>query len=425
MVFNISQILYTLLYSIGLFFLFPREFLKRPKAQRIPWLKEKFTLLKPVEFERKTSCIWVHAVSLGEVLAIAPLVEELSKKYNIILTTITDTGREVALKRFKPSYIKVFYLPFDYPFLIKRFIRKTKAKALLLTETELWPNLILTASILIPLGLINGRLSQKSFKRYKWIKIFLKELFNRFVFFAVQEEEYGKRFKALGASSEKIKVVGNLKFDLSIPAVSFKELEVLPRPIIIAGSTHHPEEELILKIFKESVKRGTLILVPRHPERFELVEKLILSIIEEGEIYLRYSKLKATSVAMKSSKVIVLFDVMGKLSSLYRICDLAIIGGSFIPHGGQNPLEALYWKKPVIIGPHSENFPFVSELVKVGGIVQTTAENLKKVFEDLLNHPEKAKNLSEKGYTFFSKKRGALERTLKLIEDYLFPSQVS
>ncbi|MFN3505439.1 MAG: 3-deoxy-D-manno-octulosonic acid transferase, partial [Caldimicrobium sp.] len=184
---------------------------------------------------------------------------------------------------------------------------------------------------------------------------------------------------------------------------------------------HHPEEELIITAFKESVKKGSLILVPRHPERFDIVEKLILSLRKE-ETYLRYSKLKEPFEKVECRKVIVLFDVMGKLSSLYRICDLAIIGGSFIPHGGQNPLEVLYWKKPVIIGPSIENFPFISEFVQSGGILQTTPDNLKNVLEDLLAHPEKAKNLSEKGYLLFLEKRGALERTLKLIEECLLLS---
>ncbi|MFN3921953.1 MAG: 3-deoxy-D-manno-octulosonic acid transferase, partial [Caldimicrobium sp.] len=315
--------------------------------------------------------------------------------------------------------VKIFYLPFDIKFCLKNFLKGTKAKALFLTETELWPNLILTTSSQIPIALINGRLSEKSFKRYKGIKFFIKPLLKRFEFLAVQEENYAKYFNQLGVEREKIKVVGNLKFDIFLKEIDFPELNNLPKPIILAGSTHSQEEELILKAFLEVFSQGTLIIVPRHPERFDKVEKVILSRLKENTLFIRYSSIKDTFPEFKSKRVILLFDEMGKLASLYRICDFAIIGGSFVPHGGQNPLEAIYWKKPVIVGPYMENFPFVEEFIKKKGLLQVNPENLERILKELIKNPHIAKEIAERGYEIFLKKRGALEKTLELIRNLI------
>lgn len=409
--------LYTLLYLLALFYFLPKEFFKRPKHLRKKWLREKFGLMDKLKFEKEAPILWIHAVSVGEVLAITPLIEKLGSNYNILLTTITDTGREIAEKKLNHSFIKIFYLPLDLGFCLRTFINRTKPKALFLTETELWPNLILTASSQIPVALLNGRLSERSFKRYKLVKFFLKPLLSKFSFLAVQEEIYAKYFSQLGAPKEKIIIVGNLKFDLTLKEIDFPELTPLPRPIILAGSTHFPEEELILQAFLKIVSSGTLILVPRHPERFDKVEKLILSLIKEKASYLRYSRIKDTFPEIKSKRMILLFDEMGKLSSLYRICDLALVGGSFIPHGGQNPLEAIYWKKPVLTGPHMDNFPFVEEFVKKKGLLQVNPENLELILKELLTYPEKAKEIAERGYELFHKWKGALEKTATLIKN--------
>lgn len=411
--------LYTLLYALALFFLFPREYLKRKKGQRRQWLKEKFAWIEKPQFEKKAPVLWIHAVSVGEVLAISSLIKALSQHYNIVLTTITDTGKEVASKTFQEPSVKILYLPFDFRSLIKRFLHKIEAKALFLTETELWPNLILEASSSIPVALINGRVSEKSFKRYKMIKFFIKPLLERMSFLAVQEELYAERLEKLGAPSEKIKVVGNLKFDLQVKEIEFPELAHLNRPILIAGSTHPSEEEIILKAFQETISKGTLIFVPRHPERFDEVEKLLLSLKKREDLVLRYSQLKRALPSFEAQRCLLLFDEMGKLSALYRICDLAIIGGSFIPHGGQNPLEALYWKKPVITGPHMENFPFVKEFVASFGLLQVTPEKLASALRELIEKPQKAKLLAENGHNLLFTKRGALEKTLRLIRELI------
>lgn len=411
--------LYSLIYLLGLLLLFPKEYLKRPKSLRRVWLKEKLGLGERPTFSRELPVIWAHAVSVGEILALAPLLEKLASSYNILLTTITDTGKKVALERYRHLPIRVYYLPFDLKCLVKNFIKKISPKALLITETELWPNLIITASKFMPIALINGRMSDRSFKGYLRLKRFFKPLLERFTLMALQEEKYRSFFQALGAKPERIFVTGNMKFDLQPVAKDFPELENLPKPIIIAGSTHDPEEVLITQAFLKISKGGTLILVPRHPERYTEVEEKTKALLPKDIAFSRYSEISPQGLNKTQKGLILLFDKMGFLSSLYRIGDIAIIGGSFIPHGGQNPLEALYWQKPVITGPHMENFPFVREFVEKGGVIQVTAENLSFYLDELLTYPEKAKAIAKRGYELLQEKRGSTEKTLKLLKTYL------
>lgn len=412
-------LLYSILYGLAIILLFPREFFKRPKGLRIQWLREKLGLINPPHFLRNTPILWIHAVSVGEVSSLTPLIKELSKDYNIVITTITDTGKNVAEKRFSGLPVKVYYLPFDLPCPLKRFYEKIKPKALFITETELWPNLIKVIAQKIPLALINGRISEKSFKNYFPFRFFFRPLLEKMAFLAVQEDIYAERFKALGVNPKKIKVVGNLKFELNPEKKDFPELESLPGPILLAGSTHPPEEELILKAFLESSSEGTLILVPRHPERFSEVEEIIKNHLPKEDFYAKYSSIKGKNLELTASRGVILFDEMGALASLYRICDLAIIGGSFIPHGGQNPLEAIFWKKAVIIGPYTENFPFVREFVEKKSLLQVEAKDLALQIRELIELPEKRHHLGESAYKILKEKGGALSKTLRLIEELI------
>lgn len=412
-------LLYSILYGLAIFLLFPKEFFKRPKGLRIQWLKEKLGLIKPPNFTKKAPILWIHAVSVGEVTSLTPLIKELSQNYNIVITTITNTGKSVAEKRFSELPVKVYYLPFDLPCPLKRFYERLEPKALLITETEFWPNLIKVISQKVPLALINGRISEKSFKNYFRFRFFFRSLLEKMAFLAVQEDIYAERLKALGLNPEKIKVVGNLKFELNPEKRDFQELESMPRPILLAGSTHPPEEALILKAFLESTSEGTLILVPRHPKRFPEVEEIIKNYLPMEDFYSKYSSIKGKALEIKASRGVILFDEMGVLASLYRICDLAIIGGSFIPHGGQNPLEAIFWKKAVIIGPHTENFPFVKEFTERNALLQVKSKDLALHLKELINLSEKRHYLGECAHKILQEKRGALPKTLKLVEELI------
>jgi len=411
--------LYTLLYYLVIGIFLPKEYLKRPPQLRKKWLKEKLALFTKTDFISQRKVIWIHAVSVGEVIAISSLIKSLAKEYDILLSTITDTGNQVASQKFKDLPVKIIYLPLDCPFAIKRTLKTFNPSALLIAETEIWPNLILTSSKKILVFLINARISDKSFRRYKKIKFFLKPILNNFSLIAVQDEKYKNRFKDLGVPEDKIVLTGNTKFDIEIPYISFLWENLVPRPIIVAGSTHFPEEKFITETFLKISIPSSLFIVPRHPERYKEVEKTINSMLDEKN-GIGFYKLSELPLDIKDfSKVIILVDQMGILGPLYRVADIAIIGGSFIPHGGQNPLEAIYWEKPVIFGPSMENFPFIKEFLEKDACLQVKEEELKDLLEDLLKNPNKRAELGKRAYQIFKQKTGATEKILNLLKTYL------
>lgn len=413
---------YTFIYYLIAGLILPREFLKRPRNLRLKWLRDKFAIFKQKVTHSSRSFIWVHCVSVGEVIALSTLIKKLSKNYNILLSTITDTGQKVAKDRFKGLPVETIYLPLDCPFAIKRTLKAFNPKALIIAETEIWPNLIHTAAKKIPVFLVNARLSEKSFKNYQKVKFFFKKVLDKLTLVVVQDKIYQEKFKALGVKEEKIVVTGNTKFDLEIPYVEFFWEGWVKKPVVIAGSTHHPEEEIITKAFLSAVNQGTLLIVPRHPERFDEVFSrlnLMLDNLEDVKLYRLSALSKEFSDLKEVKRCVLLIDQIGILGSLYRIGDLAIIGGSFIPHGGQNPLEAFYWKKPVIFGPSMENFPFIQEFLEKKACIQTKPENLSETLHHLLKNPEKLKALSEKAYQIYLSKTGATEKILNLLERYL------
>lgn len=415
------RLIYTLLYILALLFLLPKEYLRRPVNLRKSWLKEKFGIFRAkdnkISKSNRKGRIWIHAVSVGEVLAISGLVRELSKDHDIILSTITDTGNRVAKERFKENFVEVIYLPFDIPWAIDKTIKTLKPALLILTETELWPNLIFISSKKIPVVLVNGRLSEKSFRGYKRIKFFMKDLLKKLKLICVQEEIYRNRFIQIGAEDSKVHVTGNMKFDIKLQEISLPWENLIPRPVVVAGSTHKPEEEIILDAFLQ-LKTGTLILAPRHPERFDEVERLIHYKISNIRDVL-FLKFKEISLPLsKTAKIcIILLNQMGVLGSIYRLCDIAIVGGSFIPHGGQNPLEPAYWKKPIICGPYMHNFPFIEEFIENGGCIKTDSFGIRNLLNELLEKPDTLIKMGEKAFETFIKKTGATERTILLLRN--------
>lgn len=417
---------YTLIYLLALIVVLPKEYFKRPKTLRKRWIKEKFGFFDCQLLSPKPR-IWIHAVSVGEVLAVTNFVKKLSENFNIILSTITDTGQKIAQERFKNLPVNVIYLPFDIPTAIKRALRVFSPVALILTETEIWPNLIKYASEKIPVFLVNGRVSEKSFKGYKKVRFFIKDILKSVKLFFVQDEEYKRRLIYLGVSEEKIYVTGNMKFDLKIEKKEFPWEDSIPRPVFLAGSTHEPEEELILDAFLKLDIPSTLIVAPRHPERFNEVEELIKERIRnEKDIF--FSKIDdlTRNSKQKDLKVIILVDKIGILASLYRVCDLAIVGGSFIPHGGQNPLEPAYWRKPIVCGPYMYNFPFIEEFVKQGACFMVDEKALFNTIKELIENTERRNNAAETAYKIILKNAGATDKTINLImQSLLQPSQVN
>ncbi len=431
----ILMLIYSFLYSIALFFILPFQYKKRPKDLRKRWLKEKFGTFNFSLSTFNSSLIWVHAVSVGEVIASLPLLQKLKDRYpsvSLVLSTITDTGQKVAMEKV-PEGTKVIYLPFDLSFIFKRTFKKIHPALFITIETELWPNMLVTLKKRkIPAVVMNGRISDDSFKGYKKIKFFMRGIIDCVDLFCMQDAVYAGRIKELGAQEEKIRVIGSFKFDtapsLNIPAWT----KLLTHPVIIAGSTHRGEEELILSSFVELKKDFpdlTLIIAPRHPERFKEVEELVKA---KGLSYVKRSQLSSdsplhpftasparTDLADKPIYQIIILDAVGELASVYGVSDVAVIGGSFIAHGGQNLLEPAFWAKPIICGPHMENFPFAKEFYEKRAAIETDELNLFDRLKDILKSPEKRKAVGERARKIYDEKAGAVERAMKEIERFL------
>jgi 3-deoxy-D-manno-octulosonic-acid transferase len=437
--------LYSLLYCIALFFLFPVHYLKRPKQLRKRWVKEKFGFINPflsplAKGGIKGGIIWVHAVSVGEVMASLPLLKRLREKYSskkIILSTITDTGQKVGKER-APEGTSIVYLPFDIPFILRAVLKRFKPELLITIETELWPNIFkLFKEQGIPVILLNGRISDRSCRGYKKISFFMKRVLSHVDLFCMQSELDAKRIRSLGVNSKRVKVLGNFKFDTKPPSEIPEWAKRISGPVLIAGSTHEGEEELISSIYCELKKDFpdlNLIIAPRHPERFGVVENLLKS---KGIFFIKRSTIgiqesapsplkgedrsegEHTTCSSLPSGTVILLDTVGELSAVYGTSDIAIVGKSFKGHGGQNPLEPAYWGKPIICGPHMENFPFIRDFYDQGAAIEVNEEGLYSSLRELLFSPEKVRTMGEKSKEIYMKNTGAVEKAMEVLIQYI------
>jgi 3-deoxy-D-manno-octulosonic-acid transferase len=417
----------------------PFEYIKRPKELRKKWLGERFgkysaEVQKCDSAELKT--VWIHAVSVGEVISAVPLIKKIKERHTlreIVVSTVTDTGQKVAMEKIG-DIARIIYAPFDLPFAINRTVRRLKPSLFIVMETELWPNIIRILNRKgIPVLLMNGRISEKSFGGYKKLRFFIKDMLKNVRIFCMQDELYAERIKAMGAQIDKIKVIGNFKFDTKpssqIPEwtriLKEQESSVVRQAscvkrqefVIIAGSTHRTEEDIILDAYikiRNDFPATTLIIAPRHPERFIEVEELIK---KKGLEYIKKSDV--TGHGSRVTGVVVLLDVIGELASVYSVCDIAIMGGSFIEHGGQNPLEPAYWGKAIICGPHMENFPFIEEFYRSGGAIRVDSVNLYQALRELLGLPEKILSIGKAANKLYDKNSGATNRAMEIIGTYL------
>jgi len=362
-----------------------------------------------------TRPIWVHAVSVGEVMAAHPLIRELRKKYpdrKLILSTVTVTGNFTARRRV-PEADAVFYFPFDYPCIVRRVIRGINPLVVLVAETELWPNFFRELRKAgIPSAVINGRISPGSHRNYlKFNKLFSR-VFENITLFCMQSEADAARIRDIGAAPEKVMVSGNLKFDQKIPVIMPSPVTVQPgRKVITAGSTHRGEEEALLNIFSRlRIKFPNLLLIiaPRHPERFDEVEGLINTAGYECQ---RRTRLKGPV------KDVLLLDTIGELRAFYALCDIAFVGGSLVKVGGHNLLEPAAMKKPVIFSRYMYNFKEISEaLMSVGGgiMVKDKAE-LYVQLDKLLSDKELAMRMGECAFSVIEMNSGSSKKTIDAV----------
>jgi len=408
--------LYSFLYSLALLLFFPLEYLKRPRSLRSLWLSEKLGNPQITLKAHAGKTLWVHAVSVGEALAAATFIHEYLKSRpddRIIVSTITDTGRAVASERLR-GLAQVIYLPFDLPWPVSKVIDHIRPDALVIMETELWPNLIRTVKLnRIPVCLLNGRISEKSYGNYMRVKWIFKPVLDMVDVFCVQNEVYAERLRELGVSSDKVNITGSFKFDIKVKDEQLDWTLRLSGPVLIAGSTHKGEDEIVLDAYKRLLAEHpglNLVIVPRHPRRFDDV----WSLIEKDSVYC----IRRTALAETDGEItgaVILLDTVGELSMLYRAADVVVMGGSFIPHGGQNPLEPAYWGKPVLCGPHMENFPFIKEFYDSKAAIETSRDGLYDDLNGLLGTASRRDEMGSNAKAILERNRGAVGRAIKVI----------
>jgi len=365
---------------------------------------------------KRTRPIWVHAVSVGEVMAAHPLIRELKKKYpnrKLIISTVTVTGNYTARRRV-PEADAVFYFPFDFPCIVRRVIQGINPQIVLVAETELWPNFFRELKRSgIPSVVINGRISLKSYGNYLRFRELFRQVFDNVTLFCMQSEADAVRIKDIGADPHKVMVTGNLKFDQKLSVIKSPPIAIASgKKVITAGSTHKGEEAVLLDIFKQLRRKYPeliLIIAPRHPERFDEVEGLIN---RAGYDCQRRTKFKGRV------KDVLLLDTIGELRSFYSVCDIAFVGGSMVKVGGHNLVEPAAMKKPVIFSRYMFNFKEISEalLSAGGGVMVKDKAELYVQIDKLLSDQELARSMGEKAFSVIEMNSGAAQKTIDAVD---------
>lgn len=362
--------------------------------------------------------LWIHCASVGEVLAVRPLVLQWREKYpnhRLLMTTMTPTGAEQVAKAF--PFAEHRYLPMDWRFSVKSALKKITCKHLLIVETELWPNLLQLAKRQgMRIEVVNARLSERSFQRYQKFSLVSRPLFALPDCFLAHAQSDALRFEALGA--KKVLVTGSIKFDLAVPEEVFEanwRRQLGSRFVWVGGSTHHGEEDVLLRTHKTLMQKqanALLLLVPRHPERFEAVYTLAKQFFD------RVALRSQTPPDQWSDFDVVIGDSMGELMYYYQASDMAFVGGSLIKRGGHNPIEPALLGKAVLVGPHTFNFlDITNQLLQVNGAVRCQDEaQLERVVLDLAIQSSQRLRLGQTALRFAEKNQGAVTRVLAEID---------
>ncbi|HEX8650614.1 MAG TPA: 3-deoxy-D-manno-octulosonic acid transferase [Pyrinomonadaceae bacterium] len=432
-------LLYSLLLTLGVIALLPRlvyDAFRHGKyvaglGERLGWLPLIETRGRPV--------IWLHCVSVGETQAARPLARAIQRKFPshaLVVSTVTLTGQRIAREVFREEAAAVIYFPFDWAWSVRRSLRSVKPSAVVIMETELWPRFLRECRERhIAVALVNGRLSAGSFKRYRLIRSFISRVVSDLALALMQSEADAERIRALGLAPERVMVSGNIKFDAN--AVSLADQALTPelsarfqlqdeRSLIVAASTHAPEERIILEAFRqlrltEGTARTRLLIAPRHPERFEEVASLLRS---SGFRWVRRSSAPDAGDAVSE---VILLDTIGELRAVYPLADLVFVGGSIARTGGHNVLEPAAVGACIVTGAHTANFEAVMRVfLEADALVQLpplseeeTARALSGVFRELLLDDERRRKLASRALAVFEQNRGATERTVEVIAGLL------
>lgn len=419
------------LYSFLLYLAVPAVLIKLVlRARKSPayahrWC-ERFGFIKKLPNDKPI--IWIHSVSVGETIASAPMVHALMNQYrnhHFLITTMTPTGSE-RVKKIYGDRVSHVYCPYDLPDVQSRFLNRTHIKMALIMETELWPNTIAACKARnIPVVIINARLSEKSARGYAKLGSLTRNMMQNIHRVACQTENDGERFKQLGLPAERLTVTGSVKFDLSVDDEIHKSAALLKSTwesglgrttkILIAASTHDGEDKPILDAFRKIQEQLTdtlLLIVPRHPERFDRVFELSESL---GFNTIRHSQATETS---RDTEVII-GDTMGELMKLYATSDIAFVGGSLIENGGHNMLEPAALGIPVLSGPSIYNFMDISQQLEDAGGMKTiqNSDQLAEVVSDLLTDDAARKKMGSQAQTFVEGNKGSLQKLLKQVSE--------
>jgi len=380
-------------------------------------------LPRNIKFSRP---IWLHAVSVGEILSSKPLLAKIRQLYpdrQIVISTITSTGNKIAQGLIQDKDF-VFYLPLDLSFIVRRVIKRINPAVCIILETEIWPNVISCLNKEgIPIALVNARISDKSYGKYKLVRFIFKPILGKINIFCVQSKTDAERFISLGVDEDKVKVAGNMKFDIQKTDsvrqgtdLTFSEKDKL----IVAGSTHPGEEEIVLRVYKKLLAESSdlkLLIAPRHPERAKEIAGLV-SMYNFTPVLV--SGFRARAQQAQANPVFIL-DTVGQLASLYALATVVFVGGSLVKKGGHNVIEPAYFSKAIIVGPYMHNFNDITDcFLKTNALVMVNNENeFKNSLELLLKNDAKRNSLGENAYKLIQTQQGAVQKNLEQISIFL------
>src|SRR5215203_1415929 len=424
--------LYSILLGIGVLALLPRFLLDAARhGKYAAGLKERAGSLPPFDAGGRP-VVWLHCVSVGEAQAARPLARALLEGYPghaLVVSTTTLTGQRVAREAFKGQAARVFYFPFDWAWSVRRALRALNPSVVLMMETELWPRFFRECRRRgVSVALVNGRISEKSFGRYRAIRPFIRRVLSDLSLAAAQTNADAARLSALGLPPERLRVTGNVKFDIEEMAASPLTEELRrrfridkDRPLVVAASTHAPEERVALeslKLLHSDAKRPRLLVAPRHPERFGEVASLIEA---SGLSWARRTDAPRESDAACD---LILLDSIGELRAVYPLAEVVFVGGSVAPVGGHNVLEPALAARAVVTGPHTFNFKaIVAALLERDALVQlpetqgppADALSLARALRGLLDDEVRRRRTGERARAVLEENRGATARTVELL----------
>lgn len=441
-------LIYSMIFSVGVILAAPFYWWRKGRGQKPGYWRERFGNI-PFQ-EARPGAIWVHAVSLGETLAVAGLIKEMQRTFperKIYLSHVTPAGRAAGEARL-PSIAGRFYLPLDWRWTARKVLARIKPSLLVIVETEIWPNLLRAAHESgARVVMVNARMSRRSLRGYRMARPFMRRVLASVEEICTQTEEDAQRFRQAGAPPERVGKVGNLKFDAQPPHLGefARALKAVLRqtqrgPVLVAASTMPDEEPLVLHawdLIQTRYPQALLILAPRHPNRFEEVSQYL------ARNQLRFVRRTALRIAgpnggrpsgeclnsggeellrQLSSAAILLLDTIGELAGVFELADMVFIGGSLVPTGGHNLLEPAYWSKVIVFGPHMENFRDIAKLfLDAGAAIQVRNPDELAQAAGLLENLHERERLGASARRVLEQNSGATARTLEVLRKYLAP----